>query len=155
MIVVDNSILSALHRLDQLSILLNLFDEIIVPDAVYSEFKQKWGHIKFPDEFTFHHTINNFSKKLTDFTEFKNLGDGEKEVIQVAFEHNCLAGIDDLLARKVSLKVNEKIVGTIGISKLAYQLDHFSSRDVYHTFIDNLSKDLYISTELTEWAKNV
>lgn len=63
-------------------------------------------------------------------------------------------GIDDLIARRISTQVNDHIIGTIVISKLAFQNGFFSSRDTYFSFIDKLSKDLYFSKELIHWVKN-
>lgn len=80
-----------------------------------------------------------------------NLGDGETDVLSVAFKENHTALIDDRAARKCAETLNIKTLGTGGILVLAKRRGLIDS---VSEALENLrSVGLYISDEIIELLK--
>jgi predicted nucleic acid-binding protein len=80
-----------------------------------------------------------------------NLGDGETDVLSVAFKENYIALIDDRAARKCAETLNIKILGTGGILVLAKRRGLIDSVSEALEKLQNAG--LYISDELIELLK--
>lgn len=108
--IVDTSVLIALEKINLLDILCKVYGEIILPEAVISEFGTP--------------AIDCYSIKKVESPLVKllmndlNIGRGESEVIALAREKGMKVIIDDLKARKarkVAETLELNITGTIGI----------------------------------------
>lgn len=119
MIVADTSPLNYLILIDTVEILPALFREVRIPPTVYhelaaegaSEKVRKWME-NFPDwlKVTAARTIDEAIK----------LGKGETEAISLAVEFSAdYVLLDDKAARLAAKKRNLKVIGTLGILKLA------------------------------------
>lgn len=106
--VVDTSCLIALEKIGLLNILCRLYRRILLPQTVIQEFGGK------PD-LNCAETIEIESSVKRLLIEELNLGNGESEVIALAYGQKMRVVIDDLKARKVAEKLGLKVTGTIGI----------------------------------------
>jgi predicted nucleic acid-binding protein len=115
--VVNSSPLIFLVKIGKLDLLNKLFDEVIIPKAVYEEAVLSGK----PDK---NEIIKNLSwikveevkdKRLVKF--LMNFIDyGESEVIAYAVENNIdLVILDDKDARKIARELDLKVIGTLGI----------------------------------------
>ena len=106
-IIIDSSSLIALHKLDLVEILKELYTYINVPEAVHCELGHdlsQWIKILAVDNIDM---VRDLSKKL---------GDGESEVITLGIEHeNTVLVLDDLRARQTAKKLGLRITGLLGI----------------------------------------
>ena len=148
MIVLDNSVLSAFKRLGKLKILKKLFGDIVIPEAVATEFFRKWGRKSLPS------WIKVVRLSLEEKFEASklDLGPGESEAIVLAMKMNCLLAVDDLKARKVARKYGIPIIGSIGILRLAFEMCLIKSRNEYEYLLLKLREDLYLTENLIKWA---
>lgn len=136
--IVDTSVLIALDRINLLDILCKIYSEIILPEAVISEFGTP--------------TIGCYSTKKVESSLVKllmidlNIGRGESEAIALARETGMRIIIDDLKARKVAETLGLNITGTIGILLKAEKLRLIESA---HAKAQELrDKGFYVSDEL-------
>ena len=112
-VIVNSTPIIALIGINQLDILKSLYNEIIIPEAVYNEISVKdskildnidWIHIK---------PISNVAAKETFIS---SLHDGEVEVMILAKELSSdVIIIDDGLARRHAKYLGLNITGTIGV----------------------------------------
>lgn len=110
-IISDTSCLIALHNINRLNLLKDLFQEIIITKEVQKEFGEKLpSWIK----------ISGF-KNLKLLSELeKRLDKGEASSIVLAREiSNSTLIIDEIKGRKIAKSLNIEIIGTIGILILA------------------------------------
>jgi len=110
MIVSDSTILIILFDLKRLELLSNVFNHIIIPQAVYDEIT-----VKNPIELTSFISV----RKVTD-TELLNtltslLDRGESEAIALALELKKPLIIDEKKGRKIALHQGIKIIGLLGV----------------------------------------
>ena len=121
-IICDSSILILLSKLEMLDLLIEAFDDIIIPQAVYHESvvlgkmlkkmdalliekKIKDGKIKVEE-------INDLTEKENIITNF-NIHEGESEAIVLYLEKNAdLFGTDDFKTLKVCKVFNIKYFTT-------------------------------------------
>ncbi len=128
-VICDTSAIFYLHRLRRLSLLKELYGNIIVPQTVVSELKQgqdegedvpnlaeyPWIQIK-------HIRIPKIIGLMTD------LGPGEAGVLALALEEpDALVILDDLLARRVAKLQGIKLTGTLGVLLKAKQQGHLQA----------------------------
>ena len=105
--VVDTSVLIALEKINLIDILCELYEKIIVPEAVVNEF----GTLTIDC-----HSVRKVKSPLVRLlVSDLNLGKGESEAIAVARETNTRIIIDDLKARKVAQTLEFNVTGTIGL----------------------------------------
>ncbi len=116
-VVVNSSPLIFLTKIGKLDLLNKLFNEIIIPKAVYKEVILDGK----PDK---NEIIKNLSwievKEVNDMRLVKFLMNfidyGESEVIAYAIENNInLVVLDDKDARKIAREFDLKVIGTLGI----------------------------------------
>ena len=110
-IISDTSCLIALSKIQKLHLLKDLFEEIIITEEVYEEFRgslPKWISV---------YAVKN---KLKQDDLEKQLDKGEASSIALALEYtNSTLIIDELKGRKIAKSYNISIIGTIGIILLA------------------------------------
>ncbi len=111
MIVVSDSttliILSDLHKLTYLT---NLFDKIILPNAVFKEINYKKTPV-LPDGFE---VVDCVKDELFE-TLCQLLDSGESEAIALAKERNLPLVIDEKKGRKIAKNMELKIIGLLGV----------------------------------------
>ena len=112
--IADTSALIALEKINLLDVLSKIYSEIILPEAVISEFGTP--------------AINCYSVRKVESPLVKllcdnlNLGKGESEVIALSKDTGVRIIIDDLKARKIAETLGLNIAGTIGILLKAEKL---------------------------------
>ncbi len=138
--IVDTSVLIALEKINLLDILCKVYGEIILPEAVISEFGTP-----AIDCYSIKKVESPLVKLLMDDL---NIGRGESEVIALAREKGMKVIIDDLKARKVAETLELNITGTIGILLKSEKLGLVESA---HAKAQELKdKGFYVSDELLE-----
>ena len=119
MIIADTSPLNYLVLIDAIEILPALFQEIIIPHSVRQELLAGGASEKLQDwisdapNWLKIKTANKIDKTI-------NLGVGEVEAISLAVELSAdLLLLDDKSARLAATRRNLKVIGTLGVLKLA------------------------------------
>lgn len=119
MIIADTSPLNYLILIDAVEILPALFQEVVVPGAVErellalgaSEKVRKW--MENAPNWLYVRKVNEIDKSI-------NLGKGETEAISLAVELSAdLILLDDKAARQAAIERKLKVIGTLGVLKLA------------------------------------
>ena len=110
MIVSDSTTLIILHDVKKFTLLENIFDEVIIPKAVYNE-------ISFKEEIVLPSFMKVLaageSQMLSDLC--KILDCGESEAIALAKKLNCGLIIDEKKGRKIAQNMGIDIIGLLGI----------------------------------------
>lgn len=102
----NSTCIIALERIGQLNLLRQLFNELLVPPAVYSEFG-------IPTDWLIIKPVSD--TKLVTALETQ-LDKGEAEAIALAMEHdNVYIILDDKKARRVAKQMGLRVIGTLGI----------------------------------------
>ena len=111
MIISDTSCLIIFSKIYKLSILKDIFKEIVIPKGVHDEYGEKLpGFIRIIQV-----KNENLIKLASAF-----LDKGEAEVIALALENNAEGVIlDDKKGRKTAIKLGLNVIGTLGIIDLA------------------------------------
>lgn len=117
-VVVNASPLILLCKSDLESLLPKLFKEIVVPEAVWSEVSIgndiAWRKIQNANWLT------KKSVKISDEILVWNLGDGESEVLSLAFaDKDFRAMVDDRAARRCAKTLGIQLLGTGGMLVLS------------------------------------
>lgn len=117
-VVSNTSPIILLAKIGQLDILVQLYDEIIVPASVLGELQAKHGsEIKQIESFF---QIGKFQNREATW-EYLNqvpsaLGSGEQEAIALAVEHKAdLVILDDQEGRRIARQKSLVVTGTIGV----------------------------------------
>ena len=145
MIIGDSSALVALAVMDALDILEKLFDEVLVPQAVYDE-------VVVPHKSQSHKLKNFLDNKVVSVTldiRKMGLGDGELEAIALyqRMEADFLL-IDDKRAKKFANLNGVNTIGSLGVMILAKEQGHIS---LLRPCLEKLTdSNLYLSQELVE-----
>ena len=110
-IISDTSCLIALSKIDKLSLLKDLYQEIIITREVFNEFGGS-----LPDWILISEVKDR--QKQEELEKF--LDTGEASSIALALEiNNFTLIIDELKGRKIAQSLNIDIIGTIGVILLA------------------------------------
>ena len=136
--IVDTSALIALEKIDLLDILCKLYTNIILPEAVISEFGIP--PIKC------YSVMKVESSLVTLLVNDLNLGKGEAEVIGLAKETGMKVIMDDLKARKAAETLALRLTGTIGILLKAEKSGFIPS--AYTKAKELKDRGFYISDEI-------
>ena len=116
-VVSDTSPINYLILIDQIDLLATLFQQIIIPQAVYSELSdasapapvQTW--IATPPDWLKIQSVNQPSDAIVDL-----LDPGEREAILLAQELNAnLLLLDDMKARRAAIEKEFVVTGILGI----------------------------------------
>ncbi|MBI4686416.1 MAG: DUF3368 domain-containing protein [Nitrospirae bacterium] len=138
--IADTSALIALEKINLIDVLCKIYSEIILPEAVISEFGTP--------------SINCYAIKQVEGSLIKllmtdlNLGKGESEVIALSKDTGVRIIIDDLKARKIAETLGLNITGTIGILLKAEQLGLIEN--AYAKAGELKDKGFYVSDEILE-----
>lgn len=138
--IADTSALIALEKINLLDVLCKIYSEIILPEAVISEFGTP--------------SVSCYAIKKVEGSLIKllmtdlNLGKGESEVIALSKDTGVRIIIDDLKARKIAETLGLNITGTIGILLKAEKLGLIES--AYAKARELKDKGFYVSDELLE-----
>ncbi len=117
-LVCDTTVLLYLGRIDCLDLLPSLFSPLYVPDVVMLELDM--GRLLRPDTIDPRDvswiTPVTVSREAMDALPPNHLGAGERAVIAYAHaQRGCLAGLDDLQARRLAESLGLEVAGTPGI----------------------------------------
>ena len=113
-VVVDSSVLIALHRIDRLELLPGLFTEVAVPPAVSAEV-ERGGQARPPWV-----KVHELREPAPTGLSPRSLGKGERDVIALALElGHARVVLDDSKARLAARELGLEVVGTAGLLYLA------------------------------------
>ncbi len=146
-VVVDTSVLIALANIDRLSLMRELFTDILVSRAVSEEYGEPLpGWIRVLD-------VKN--RKLVQAL-LESIHRGEAETIALAIEVKAdIVVLDDKRARNMARRLGLRVIGTVGILILSMKQNLIDNIDVE---IDKLLRtSFYLSqdviTKALEYAK--
>ena len=113
-VISDTSTLILFHKIDEISLLENVYGELIITPEIADEFGEKlpeWVKIQSVSD-----------TKYQKFIETQ-LDCGEASAIALAAEfENVTLLLDDLKARKLATKLNFKVTGALGVIHKAKQM---------------------------------
>ena len=138
--IVDASVLIALEKIDLLDILCEIYEQIILPEAVLKEFGTPAIDC---------YSITKAQSPIVNLlAKESNLGMGESEALALAYEKNMKIILDDLKARKIAETLNLDYTGTIGLLLKAEELGLI---DRAYDKVKNLKeKGFHVSDQLLE-----
>ena len=145
MIVSDAGPLIVLLKINQLQILEELFGKIVVPVAVHKEITAKKQEMMAFDKVEWIETRKVKNLKANTLLE-KLIGKGEAEAIMLAQELKTALLIDDAKARKYAGLLNVKVIGTLGLLKMAKNRGLVPS--VKRVIDDMLAQGYYVDERL-------
>ena len=151
--VISNSTpLIAFIKKNELSLLKNLFDEIIIPRAVYNEIinipKGLNQEKKVLDEEINKHWILIKDLKALKFPEL-NLGKGETEALNICLNlNNPLLLIDEKKSRNIAISLNIDILGTLGILAIMKKKGIKNEQQLLENLDFLIQKNFYFSSEI-------
>lgn len=145
MIISDASPLIVLLKTNKLSLLKELFEKILVPEAVHKEITAKEHEKTIFNKIEWIETSTIRNTEMTTLLE-KLIDRGEAEAIVLAKELNATLLIDDAKARKYAKLLNVDVIGTLGLLKIAKNRGLISS--VRKTINDMLTEGYYIEDKL-------
>ena len=148
MIVLDNSVLSALTNLDVLDKLMLIFPEVYITQSILEEYSTKWKEI-IPKNINIIKIDNEFQNAPL------SLSDTDLDVLTLAITNNSLLATDDRNLRKFSKQNNILVTGSLGLIRQMYLSSLFDSDEMYINTISSLSKDVFLSQDLIDWALSI
>lgn len=110
--VTNSTCLIGLERIQRLDILPQVFSPILIPPAVQAEVGIVTPWLK----------VREVQNQAVITTLKTQLDDGEAEAIALTLESdNSFIILDDLMARRVAIQLNLKVIGTVGMLLRAKQ----------------------------------
>jgi predicted nucleic acid-binding protein len=113
-IISDTSILIVFQKIDHLSLLNRVYGDIFITPEIakeYGEALPPWIKIKKPTDIKYQYLLET------------QIDTGEASAIALATDFDdVLLLLDDLKARKLAIKLNYKVTGTLGIIHKAKQM---------------------------------
>ncbi len=150
--------LIALGKLGFVFLLSKLYDQVLVPSAVYNEVVVRGMESGSPDAYIVERSVTRGELILQDVSQAtfpeklqaSPLGDGEKQTIYLALvEAVEWVLIDDLLARKTAQEFGLKVKGTLGILVEAYRQQVITLEELEYTFRTIVEReDIWIAEPL-------
>jgi predicted nucleic acid-binding protein len=144
-IVSDAGPLIVLLKISHLQILEELFGKIVIPVAVYDEITVKEQERKAFDKMKWIETRKVRNLKANTLLE-KLIDKGEAEAIMLAQELKTALLIDDAKARKYAALLNVRVIGTLGLLKMAKNRGGIAS--VKKVIADMMSQGYYVDEKL-------
>lgn len=134
-IVADTTPLISLMKCGCLGVLQDLFGEVQIPEAVYTELT---NNPKFSDEAImitsseFIHKVNIEDKKsVALFKRGTGLDAGESEAIILSDNlHADFLLMDEVKGRKIAIQMGIRVMGTIGVLLLAYEEGILNEKEI-------------------------
>ena len=144
MIVSNASPLIVLLKIDKITILEELFQKIIVPEAVFKEITAKEDQRLIFGRLTW---IEARKARYVEVAFLENfVNSGEAQAIALAKKLNATLLMDDAKARKYAKLLNVKVIGTLGLLKMAKRGGLIQS--VRKVIDDMLAEGYYIEEKL-------
>lgn len=137
LIISDTGPIFSLAIVNQLNLLLELFDEIFIPKAVWEELTldKNTSHYQAIYNF-FHNRIKDISS-FNDLTFVMDYGESEAVILYKETQANFLL-IDDRKARKIAENFDIQCIGTLGILSAAKDKKLLPSlRPMFLIFLEN------------------
>ncbi|XCN74088.1 MAG: DUF3368 domain-containing protein [Candidatus Electrothrix aestuarii] len=140
-VIADSSCLIGLCKINKLFVLEKIFENILIPEAVYHEVvikgkgRQGAEEVKNSDWIEQRKIMNTLAVKALRI----GLGPGESEAIILADE--CKADfliLDDLKARQTAEELGLTVVGTVALLKKAWEKDLIESFEDTLTDLSNV-----------------
>lgn len=159
-VVSDSTPLITLMKAVQLDVLNKLFDEIVIPQAVYYELTT---NEKNPEEaaqinrssFIRVVTVDD-SRSVSILQRATGLDLGESEAIVYADEKRAdLLLIDEAPGRRVAIGMGLEIMGSVGILLAAYREGYISAVEVKNAFEKIRNSNRHISDDLIKDALDI
>lgn len=153
-VVVDSTPLIALSLIDQLSLLPQLFDEVLVPPAVYDEVAMQgtnrpgatalascaWVHVQNPQ----------ISPGLEPM--LLGLDPGETQTILLAQEvQPDWVLMDERLGRRIAHAMGLPVKGTVGILLAAFHAGLIAKADASNALQQLVQKGIRIAPKVIDW----
>jgi len=139
-IIADTSCLIALNNISKLSVLQDIYSEIVITQEV-------WG--EYGGELPQWITILEVKDKRKQQEIELNLDEGEASSIALALEtENPLLIIDEIKGRKIAASLNIEIIGTVGVLLLANKKGLLN--DVLSLVLKMVNKGFRLSDKLLD-----
>jgi predicted nucleic acid-binding protein len=150
MIIVDSSPIIALAKQGMLDLLKKCFGEVLIPKSIYKEIMRKKGS---PEAVSLEKAIKFkwiFVEKVTVISNLntKNIGQGEKEAISLAFKRKSVLLIDDDSAKKYASIFGIETHGTLFVFYIAVAKKLITAADATNVLKGMIADGFYISSEL-------
>lgn len=153
-VIVNSTPIIILSEIGRLSLLNNLFDNVIIPDAVYNEIKVKHDSV-YRQLLLAMNWIKVCKVEKSSNLSFKaRLHAGEIEVIKLGvINPDSLLILDDNSAKKTAKAFGLKVTGTLGI---LIQAKEKNIIDNVKPYIDKMLKaGFYVSSEIITMVLNI
>ncbi len=122
LIVSDTTTLIILEKQHRLSLLCDLFDQVLIPETVYQELLAGLNNCE--DVLDSSCMVIKSAKPSKRFSNLLILLDaGKAEAIELALQQQCPLIIDEKKGRKIAQQMGLKITGLAGLLILAVQKD--------------------------------
>ena len=156
-IISDTTPIISLIKINRLDLLEKLFEEVLIPEAVYRELTtnalfENEANIVKTSSFLKTSSVQN-RKSLQLLQAVSGLDDGESEAIILADElKSDVLIMDERKGRKVAEKLGIKITGTVGVLLQSYSENMISSDEI-KTYLDQLkNSNIRLSESLIQKA---
>jgi hypothetical protein len=117
-VVADSGPLISLSSVDLLDILAHQFDEVLLPDAVYTEVVERGAGRAGSSEVAHARWLTRTPAPpsgLVGLPTAEHLGPGEREAIAIALSRDTNLLCDDLAARRVAAHLGVSTIGTLAV----------------------------------------
>ncbi len=151
-IVSNTTPLIAFLKKNELNLLKNIFNEILIPKAVYKEIIETSQDYDKEKEILENEISKNWIK-IYDVKSLKfpdlNLGKGETEAINLCFEISTpLLLIDEKKGRNIAKSFKIDVLGTLGIFSLVHKRDLKNKQDIIENLNLLIKSGFYVSSEV-------
>ena len=153
LIVSDTTTLIILERLDALSLLCSLFDQILIPQAVQDELRE--GNSEIDELMQLAGCYNvvsvNTSKRLLELSQW--LDKGEAQAIELALTRQLPLIIDERKGRKIARQKNLSVIGLAGLIVLAAKRQYKTPKAALELLDRAILSGFHLSKKLYEQVK--
>jgi len=155
LIVSDTTTLIILERLNALSMLCSLFDQILIPQAVMDELLDGNSEI---DELMhlaggcYNVVSVNTSKRLLELSQW--LDRGEAEAIELALVRQLPLIIDERKGRKIARQKNLSVIGLAGLMVLVAKRQYKTPKAALELLDKAILSGFRLSSKLYQQVKN-
>ena len=143
--ICDSTILIIFSKLNKLDLLLKIFDNLLIPEAVYNEVVEKG--INNPDSFLIKELVEKkqiiikalelkWKNKSEFLRETYKLGNGESEAISLSLQEKKFLLIDDKLARKIARLYEVKTQGSLRVLLLAFKSKLLTENEIKKILVE-------------------
>ncbi len=154
MVISNSSPLIHLTKLGKIGYVIDHFNEILIPKAVYNELVIEGKENNYSESYIIEKYINEekiIVINLKDFekSQYPHLGKGETEALELAKQQNRLLIIDDKKARNVAqiLRINfQTTIATMFELLISKKFDLFE----YKSNIKNYAEDSWVSADILQ-----